>query len=251
MPFSHTQLLGTRIDALSWEQVLGRIVRWAQAGASRRVCLCNVHSLVTARRDAELALALADADLNSPDGAPLAWLMRRRGWPEQQRMSGPDMMWKVLEEAQRLQLPVFLLGGTPQTLERLVATLQASFPALPLAGHLSPPFRTLTDDDNRAIAERVNASGARILLVGLGCPKQEKWMAAQRGRVQAVMLGVGAAFDYHAGVIARAPLAWQRAGFEWLYRLLQEPTRLASRYLLTNALFLLSLPRELWRRPSG
>lgn len=251
MPSSHTQLLATRIDALSWEQAVGRIVRWAQAGASRMVCLCNVHSLVTARRDAELGRALADADLNSPDGAPLAWLMRRRGWPEQQRMSGPDMMWKVLEQAQRLQLPVFLLGGSPQTLDKLVDTLQASFPALPLAGHLSPPFRALSDEENAAIAERVNASGARILLVGLGCPKQEKWMASQRGRVQAVMLGVGAAFDYHAGVIARAPVAWQRAGFEWLYRLLQEPTRLASRYLLTNALFLLSLPRELWRRPSG
>lgn len=251
MPFSHTPLLGTRIDALSWEQAIGRIVRWAQAGASRMVCLCNVHSLVTARSDAELARALADADLNSPDGAPLAWLMRRRGWPEQQRMSGPDMMWKVLDEAQRLQLPVFLLGGSPSALEKLVVTLGSSFPALPLAGHLSPPFRALTDDENAAIAERVNASGARILLVGLGCPKQEKWMAAQRGRVQAVMLGVGAAFDYHAGVIARAPVGWQRAGFEWLYRLLQEPTRLASRYLLTNALFLLSLPRELWRRPSG
>lgn len=251
MPSSHTQLLATRIDALSWEQAVGRIVRWAQAGASRMVCLCNVHSLVTARRDAELGRALADADLNSPDGAPLAWLMRRRGWPEQQRMPGPDMMWKVLEEAQRLQLPVFLLGGSPQTLDKLVATLHASFPSLPLAGHLSPPFRALSDQENAAIAERVNASGARILLVGLGCPKQEKWMAAQRGRVQAVMLGVGAAFDYHAGVIMRAPVAWQRAGFEWLYRLLQEPTRLASRYLLTNVLFLLSLPRELWRRPSG
>jgi N-acetylglucosaminyldiphosphoundecaprenol N-acetyl-beta-D-mannosaminyltransferase len=251
MPSSHTQLLATRIDALSWEQAIGRIVRWAQAGGSHMVCLCNVHSLVTARRDAALARALADADLNSPDGAPLAWLMRRRGWPEQQRMSGPDMMWKLLGEAQHRQLPVFLIGGSPRTLDILVARLQASFPALTLAGQLSPPFRALSEDDNHAIAERVNASGARILLVGLGCPKQEKWMAAQRGRVHAVMVGVGAAFDYHAGVITRAPVAWQRAGFEWLYRLLQEPTRLASRYLLTNTLFLLALPRELWRRPSG
>lgn len=251
MPPSHTPLLGTRIDALSWEQALGRIVRWAQAGASRMVCLCNVHSLVTARHDPALAGALAEADLNSPDGAPLAWLMRRRGWPEQQRMSGPDMMWKVLQEAERLQLPVFLLGGTPATLERLVAVLQATFPSLILAGSLSPPFRALSEEEEQAIADTVNAAGTRILLVGLGCPKQEKWMASQRGRIRAVMLGVGAAFDYHAGVVRRAPPAWQRAGFEWLYRLAQEPARLASRYLVTNALFLLALPRELWRRSSG
>ncbi len=251
MPLRSTPLLGTRIDALSWEQAVGRIVRWAQAGASRMVCLCNVHSLVTASRDAALADALNTSDMNSPDGAPLAWLMRRRGWPEQQRLSGPDLMWKVLVEAERLQLPVFLLGGTPAVLDKLLLSLASAFPVLPVAGSLSPPFRALGDDENDRIADAINASGARILLVGLGCPKQEQWMAAQRGRISAVMLGVGAAFDYHAGTTLRAPLAWQRAGFEWLYRLAQEPARLARRYLVTNTLFLLALPRELWRRPPG
>ncbi len=251
MPFRSTKLLGTRIDALSWEQAAGRIVRWAQAGSSRMVCLCNVHSLVTARRDAALSGALAVSDMNSPDGAPLAWLMRRRGWPEQQRMSGPDLMWKVLGEAERLELPVFLLGGAPATLDKLLLSLAAAFPRLTVAGSLSPPFRELGDDENAQIAAAINASGARIVLVGLGCPKQEKWMAAQRGRIGAVMLGVGAAFDYHAGTTLRAPLAWQRAGFEWLYRLAQEPARLARRYLVTNTLFLLALPRELWGRPRG
>ncbi len=246
---SSTTVLGTRLDAMSWEQAAGRILRWAQSGSSRMVCLCNVHSLVSARHDQALAAALALSDLNSPDGAPLAWLMRRRGWPEQQRLSGPDLMWRLLGEAARLTLPVFLLGGTESTLERLQAALHSAFPALPLAGCLSPPFRVLDDTDNEQIAATVHASGARIVLVGLGCPKQEKWMASQRGRISAVMLGVGAAFDYHAGVLPRAPLAWQRLGLEWLYRLAQEPLRLASRYLLTNTLFLLSLPRELWRRP--
>ncbi len=246
-----TILLGTRIDAISWELAAGRIVRWAQSGASRMVCLCNVHSVVSARRDPALAAALALSDLNSPDGAPLAWLMRRRGWPEQQRLSGPDLMWRLLAEAERLQLPVFFLGGTAATLERLEARALAAFPQLPLAGSLSPPFRALDDEDNERIAATVHDSGARIVLVGLGCPKQEKWMASQRGRLRAVMLGVGAAFDFHAGLVTRAPLAWQRLGLEWLYRLAQEPVRLASRYLLTNTLFLLSLPRELWRRPPG
>lgn len=246
---SSSTLLGTRIDAMSWEQAAGRIIRWAQSGASRMVCLCNVHSLVSARRDPALATALAASDLNSPDGAPLAWLMRRRGWPEQQRLSGPDLMWRLLGEAARLDLPVFLLGATEPALERLRTVLQQAFPSLRLAGSLSPPFRPLDDTDNDQIAAVIQASGARIVLVSLGCPKQEKWMVSQRGRIPAVMLGVGAAFDYHAGILARAPLAWQRLGLEWLYRLWQEPVRLASRYLLTNTLFMLSLPRELWRRP--
>lgn len=246
---SSATLLGTRIDAMSWEQAAGRILRWAQSGASRMVCLCNVHSLVSARHDPALAAALALSDLNSPDGAPLAWLMRRRGWPEQQRLSGPDLMWRLLGEAARLQQPVFLLGGTTTTLDRLQTVLRSAFPALQIGGSLSPPFRALDDADNEQIITAIHASGARIVLIGLGCPKQEKWMAAQRGRLSAVMLGVGAAFDYHAGVLPRAPLAWQRLGLEWLYRLAQEPVRLASRYLLTNTLFLLSLPRELWRRP--
>lgn len=251
MPLRSAILLGIRIDAISWEQAIGRIVRWAQAGSSRMVCLCNVHSLVTASRAPQLAAALHGSDMNSPDGAPLAWLMRRRGWPEQQRLSGPDLMWTLLGEAERLQLPVFLLGGTPATLAQLSQRLASAFPQLPLAGSLSPPFRPLDEQDNERIADMIHASGARIVLVGLGCPKQEVWMAAQRGRISAVMLGVGAAFDYHAGTATRAPLAWQRAGFEWLYRLVQEPTRLARRYLVTNTLFLLALPRELWRRPHG
>ncbi len=243
-----TTLLGTRIDAISWEQAVGRIVRWAQSGTSRMVCLCNVHSLISAQRDPSLAEALALSDMNSPDGAPLAWLMRRRGWPEQQRLSGPDLMWRLLHEAERLQLPVFLLGGTATTLERLQAAAHAAFAQLPLAGSLSPPFRPLADDDNERIAAAVHDSGARIVLVGLGCPQQEKWMASQRGKIRAVMLGVGAAFDYHAGTLPRAPLAWQRLGLEWLYRLSHEPARLMRRYLLTNSLFLLALPGEIWKR---
>ncbi len=242
-------LLGTRIDALSWELALGRILRWAGARESRMVCLCNVHSLVSAGTDAGLRAALHGSDMNAPDGAPVAWLMRRLGWPEQQRLPGPDLMARLLAEAARLQLPVFLLGGTPETLTLLADHLQATLPALLLAGSLSPPFKPLREEDNALIADSIAASGAQLVLVGLGCPKQEKWMAAQRGRVPAVMIGVGAAFDYHAGTLRRAPAGWQRAGFEWLHRLLSEPSRLAGRYLLTNTLFLLALPFALWRRP--
>lgn len=242
-------LLGSPIDALSWEQALGRILRWASARQSRMVCLCNVHVVVSARRDETLARALQIADMSTPDGAPVAWLMRKIGWPEQQRISGPDLMWRLLAEAERLQLPVFLLGSTETTLARLTQRLQQVFPDLQIAGMLSPPFRELSAAEDAQMVEIINNSGARLLFVGLGCPKQEIWMAAQRDRIQAVMLGVGAAFDYHAGVLPRAPQSWQRLGLEWLYRLWREPSRLMKRYLITNSLFLLALPGELWRRP--
>jgi N-acetylglucosaminyldiphosphoundecaprenol N-acetyl-beta-D-mannosaminyltransferase len=242
-----TTILDTRIDALSWEQLLGRIVRWAQAGQSRIICLCNVHSVVTAKRDAALANALKRADINLPDGAPIAWLMRQRNWPEQQRLSGPDLMWQLMREAEKLALPVFLMGATPATLGRLKRVLGNAFPRLMIAGSLSPPFRPISELEQGSMADQINRSGARIVLIGLGCPKQEIWMAEHGNAISAVMIGVGAAFDYHAGSLRRAPAAWQRIGLEWLYRLLQEPRRLARRYLLTNTLFLLALPAELWR----
>ena len=242
-----TTILGTRIDALSWEQLLGRIVRWAQAGQSRMICLCNVHSVVTAKHDAVLANALKQADLNLPDGAPIAWLMRQRSWPEQQRLSGPDLMWQLMREAEKLQLSVFLMGATPATLGRLRGVLSNAFPRLMIAGSLSPPFRPLNELEHGGFVDQINRSGASIVLIGLGCPKQEIWMAECGNAISAVMIGVGAAFDYHAGSLRRAPPVWQRIGLEWLYRLLQEPRRLARRYLLTNTLFLLALPAELWR----
>jgi N-acetylglucosaminyldiphosphoundecaprenol N-acetyl-beta-D-mannosaminyltransferase len=240
-------LLGTRIDALSWEQALGRILRWAREKQSRMVCLCNVHVVVSARNDEALGRALQLADMLTPDGAPVAWLMRKTGWPEQQRISGPDLMWNLMAEAERLQLAIFLLGSTETTLARLTQRLQQVFPDLQIAGMLSPPFRRLSASEDEQMVEIINNSGARLLFVGLGCPKQEIWMAAQRDRVQAVMLGVGAAFDYHAGVLRRAPHSWQRLGLEWLYRLCREPSRLMKRYLITNSLILLALPGELWR----
>lgn len=243
----HTNILGTRIDALSWEQVLGRILRWTAEPCARVVCLCNVHSLTSTRADSALAQALNRADLNLPDGAPLAWLLRRRQWPEQQRMAGPDLMWRLLREAEKLALPIFLLGSTPATLGRLRRHLLRAFPHLIMAGIIAPPFRTLSATEHQGIAETINRSGARLVLVGLGCPKQEIWMNTQRDSLHAVLVGVGAAFDYHAGTLPRAPLTWQRIGLEWLYRLLQEPRRLARRYLLANVLFLLALPSELRR----
>ena len=243
------ELFGISIHALSWAQAESIIMQWTQEPRSHVVCACNVHSVISAKADPELTKALKSADMRIPDGAPLAWLMRKIGWPDQQRINGPDLMWKLLSAAERLQISVFLLGSTESTLNHLEKKLRIAFPKLPLAGQLSPPFRALTAKEDDELITIISDSGARLLFVGLGCPKQEKWMATHRQRLPMVMIGVGAAFDYHAGTLARAPIRWQRAGLEWLYRLAMEPKRLGCRYLVTNTLFLLALPGQLWRRP--
>jgi len=223
-------------------------MQWTQERQSRVVCACNVHSVISANADPELKLALTSADMRTPDGAPLAWLMRKIGWPDQQRINGPDLMWKLVSAAEQFQIPVFLLGSTESTLNHLEKKLRIAFPKLPLAGQVSPPFRALTAKEDDQLVALISSSGARLLFVGLGCPKQEKWMATHRHRLPMVMVGVGAAFDYHAGTLARAPIRWQGAGLEWLYRLAMEPKRLGRRYLITNTQFLLALPGQLWKR---
>lgn len=230
-------VLDSHIDALTWDECINRIATWATLRQSRYVTLCNVHSVVTASEDAEFRRVIEQADLALPDGAPIAWALRREGHPEQTRLSGPDLMWRYLAEAQRLKQRVFFYGSTPETLDKLRARIVAHFPRLQIAGMVSPPYRSLTPEEDQAHIDQINRSGAHVVFVGLGCPKQEGWMSAHRGRVHAVMLGVGAAFDYHAGTLARAPLWMQKAGLEWLHRLASEPRRLLKRYLHTNTVF--------------
>ncbi|WP_194721535.1 WecB/TagA/CpsF family glycosyltransferase [Noviherbaspirillum malthae] len=232
------------IDAVTWEEAVGQITRWGADHQSRYVCICNVHSVVTTTSDVEFKIAVNNADMATPDGAPIAWALRRLGHPMQERINGPDLMMKYLEEAERLDQVVFFYGSTESTLAKLRVTLARQFPRLRIGGTYSPPFRSLSLEEDEQIIEMINESGANVVFVGLGCPKQEKWMADHRGRVNAVMIGVGAAFDYHAGVIKRAPLWWQRNGLEWLYRLASEPRRLFKRYMVTNTLFVFGFLRQ-------
>ena len=154
-------------------------------------------------------------------------------------------MWRYCQQAASTGTSVFLLGSTEATLHALEQRLKAAFPQLRIAGLLSPPFRALTPAEDADLVERVNASGAGVVFVSLGCPKQERWMAEHRGRIHAVMLGVGAAFDFHSGLVRRAP-AWMRnAGLEWLHRLASEPGRLWKRYLSTNSAFIAGAIRQL------
>jgi len=245
---SRVVVVGAAIDALSWDAALGRIAAWSAVRDSRVVCICNAHSVVSAGQDAAFARVLADADLCTPDGAPVAWMLRRLGHAGQSRINGPDLMWRCCEMAAARGDSIYLYGGTQRTLALLQDRLRAAFPGLVIAGAVSPPFRPLTAEEDAAAVQAINASGASTVWVGLGCPKQELWMAAHRGRVQAVMVGVGAAFDYHAGTVVRAPVWMQQAGLEWLHRLASEPRRLWRRYLVTNTLFVLGAAAQLLRR---
>lgn len=239
------RVLGVPIDAISWEQGLERIRHWGQGHESCYVCITNVHSVVTAGQDPAFGEVVANADMATPDGAPVAWMLRKLGFPTQQRINGPDLMWKYCATAAERDESIFLYGSTDETLAILQQRLRAAFPALKIAGAISPPFRVLSAEEDAADVARINDSGAGTVWVSLGCPKQEKWMAAHRGRINAVMIGVGAAFDYHAGTIERAPLWMQRNGLEWLDRLLTEPGRLWKRYLVTNTLFVIGAIRQL------
>lgn len=252
MPFDSCRrtgdVLGAPIDVLTWRDALDRISDWARRRESRVVCICNVHSVVTARTDPDFGRVISEADMSTPDGYPVAWMLRRLGHAGQARINGPDLMWKYCAEASERGESIYLYGGAEATLDVLVPRLTSAFPGLRIAGIDSPPFRPLSDAEDEAAVERINASGAGVVFVSLGCPKQEKWMAAHRGRVRAVMIGVGAAFDYHAGTITRAPQWMQNAGLEWLHRLFSEPRRLWRRYLVTNTLFILAASAQLLRR---
>lgn len=237
-------VLGVQIDALSWDAALERMLDWARARESRYVTICNVHVVVSASRDESYREVINGSDMATPDGAPVAWMLRRLGFVNQSRISGPDVMWALCARAANENLPIYCFGSTAETLRSLETRLRAAFPAVRMTME-SPPFRALTDEEDAAAVERINAGGSGIVFVGLGCPKQEHWMAEHRGRVNAVMIGVGAAFDFHAGTVQRAP-SWMRDnGLEWLHRLASEPRRLWKRYMVTNTLFIVGAARQL------
>jgi N-acetylglucosaminyldiphosphoundecaprenol N-acetyl-beta-D-mannosaminyltransferase len=240
LPSRHS-VLGLPVDTVTGSQAAQIIFDWAARHESRTVCLCNTDSLVRGMRDERHARSLTSADLVLPDGAPVAWAAGEVEGHKQPRVPGPDLMWDCCARAADLRVPVFLYGGTPTTLDRLQQRLRASLPKIEIAGAISPPFRQLSPEEDTSIVDQINRSGAGLVWVGLGCPKQEAWLAAHRGPVHAVMLGVGAAFDFHAGTVKRAPEWMQHHGLEWLYRLGQDPRRLARRYLVGNSLFMIAV----------
>lgn len=246
-PPPHRTVLGMRVDATSYGDGARRVVGWAAERRGRYVCVANVHMTMEAHDDPGFRGLVNDADLVTPDGMPLVWVLRRLGVADATRVYGPTLTLHVCDLAAREGVPVGFYGGRPEAIERLVPHLRSRFPALRVAFAESPPFRPLTADEDAAVVSRIVGSGARILFVGLGCPKQERWMAAHRGQLPLVQLGVGAAFDFHAGLVRQAPPALQRAGLEWAFRLAMEPRRLAGRYLRHNPRFVWNVAGELLR----
>lgn len=254
-----TRLFGVRLHAGSAEQVQQTLLAWASQGRSATVCLANVDMLTRARHRPALAAALDEAALVLTDGMPLVWALRGLGGLSRpgtvERISGPSLTQALLAQAQAQGLPVYFYGGGTEELARLVQNLRHRFPGLLIAGAESPPLLPEEPPEDAAALARIRASGARLVFVGLGCPKQEFWMRRHAPRLDAVCLGVGYAFPLLAGTQKRAPAWMQRSGLEWLHRLVQEPGRLWKRYLIGNSQFLglclTALPGALLRRLRG
>ena len=239
-------VLGIPVDVLGGTDALDRIFHWASRNDSRIVCACDAHSIAHALRNPGHAETIAFADMVVPDGAPVAWVLRRKGHRDQGRISGPDLMWECCRRASQDATPLLLYGSTPSTLLRLEQRLRAAFPAINVVESISPPFSELSAEEDAAMVDRINSSGARIVWVGLGCPRQEAWLRSHKNRICAVMIGVGAALDFHAGVVKRAPSWMQRHGLEWFHRILQDPRRLTKRYLVSNTMFIMACLGPRW-----
>jgi N-acetylglucosaminyldiphosphoundecaprenol N-acetyl-beta-D-mannosaminyltransferase len=244
-PVEARRIVGMRVDATSYSHAAEEILRWARLGESRYVCVATVNNVIEARDDPGYGAVMEGADLVTPDGMPLVWGLRLLGVPSATRVYGPDLTPAVCEQAAEQGIPVGFYGGAEDVLRELTANLSRRFHGLRIVYQFSPPFRPSTPDEERRTIDDLDRSGARILFVGLGAPKQERWMAAHRGKVNAVMLGVGAAFDFLAGNKRQAPRLLQNLGLEWLYRLLHEPRRLWKRYLLRNPKFVALFVAEL------
>jgi N-acetylglucosaminyldiphosphoundecaprenol N-acetyl-beta-D-mannosaminyltransferase len=238
-------IIGSRVDAVSYEEATAKIIEWSQERKGRFVCAAPVHSVLIGHDSAEHRGALAAADLVTPDGAPVAWALRKLGCHGQRRVSGPDLMLRVLDDAAKKGIPVGLFGSSQKCIDLLKVRLPEKAPGLNIVYAVSPPFHALSEEEDKAVHCQIKDSGARILFVALGCPKQELWMAEHRDKVDCVMVGVGAAFDMHAGLIRRAPRWMRDIGLEWLFRLVFQPRRLFYRYLVYCPRFFVLFAKQL------
>jgi N-acetylglucosaminyldiphosphoundecaprenol N-acetyl-beta-D-mannosaminyltransferase len=237
MTLASREVLGMRVDATSYEDASRRVVRWAHEQRSAYVCVATVHMVMEAFDSEAFQRIVNGADLVTPDGMPLVWALKSLGIRDASRVYGPDLLPEVVELAAEENVPIGLYGGTQESLESFVRVLKARYPKIEIVCRIAPPFRPLTTEEDEAVTREIVASGARILFVGIGCPKQERWMVAHKERISAVMLGVGAAFDFHTGRVRQAPRWMQGAGLEWAFRLAMEPRRLWKRYAKHNPRF--------------
>lgn len=242
-------VLGVHVGVLTPETLLEEVCSIIDEGAHTYVTFTGVHGVMESQRDQVLMSVFNGAGISAPDGMPMVWAGRWAGIPGGARCYGPDCMLDLCRLAAEKRWPIFLYGGKVGVAETLADNLMMKFPNLIVAGTLTPPFRALTEEEIEDEISTINESRARFVFVGLGAPKQERWMAERVSRLQAnALFGVGAAFDFHTGLVRQAPLWVQRIGMEWFYRLCTEPRRLASRYLRNNPAFIARIVRRRPRR---
>lgn len=248
-------ILGVLVSIVDYDSATAMIVRAASKKESRAVSALAVHGVMTGALNSDHRNRLNAFDMLAPDGQPVRWalnLLARAGLRD--RVYGPELMLRTCAAAAQAGVGVYLYGSRRDVVERLAAQLRERFPGLGIVGIQPSRFREVTTEEDQTDVEGIHASGAGIVFVGLGCPRQERWAFEHRGRVHAVMVCVGAAFDFHAGLLRQAPQAMQRIGLEWLFRLAVEPRRLWRRYLLLNPLFVLLLAAQwlgVWRPRVG
>ena len=252
-PVPSAEVLGVELGLIDYEGTLDWIDAAVAARRRAYICVAAVHTVMACAEDPELRAAVAGGDFTVPDGQPLVWALRALGHKLGDRVYGPELMDRACARAAETGQKMYLYGGRNQgALAQLTRTLRLRYPGLKIVGGFAPAFRPLTEAEEDMIARDIDRSGADIVWVGIGVPKQEKWMARMRPRLQApVLIGVGAAFDFHAGLVPQAPVTMQRCGLEWLYRMVQEPRRLWKRYARYNPLFVLGFARQYARHKTG
>jgi exopolysaccharide biosynthesis WecB/TagA/CpsF family protein len=239
-------VLGVEISATNYDDLVRSLIAAARRGQSALVSFLPVHGVVTAALDPRYRYHINAFDVVAPDGQPVRWAINsfhKLRLPD--RVCGPETMLRLCQRAAENGIGIYLYGSTEATLNRLRANLEDRFPSIRIVGIESPPFRELTPEENLAVVERINNSGAGFVFIGLGCPRQDFFAYNNRNRIKPVQMCVGAAFDFHAGNKKMAPGWMQRSGLEWIYRLAQEPRRLWKRYLVTNTAFILLITRRM------
>lgn len=232
------EIMGVNLAAINMPWLIKFTKKYIKELSGNYMCVSNVHTTVMSYEDASYCAVQNGGIMAIPDGGPLSSVGRKRGFSEMERTTGPDYLKEVLKISAEEGYRHYFYGSTEETLQKLQETLEKDYPGVQVAGMYSPPFRPLSEEENKAIVQNINETKADFVWIGLGAPKQERWMAEHQGEIEGFMVGVGAAFDYLAGNIERAPMWMQKANLEWLYRLMQEPKRLFKRYFYTNTKFI-------------
>jgi N-acetylglucosaminyldiphosphoundecaprenol N-acetyl-beta-D-mannosaminyltransferase len=246
--YTESDILDVPVANLDYDGVVDKVIGWTRSNKHRYIGVCNVHSITSSTWDSRLREALRCSDMNTADGMPLVWMQKLLGYGQASRVYGPTLMLKILEKAASRGLRMAFYGGHPDRLSILIHNLTEKFPGINIVEAISPPFRPLNPVEDATYTRMLKDAHPDIIWVGIGCPKQEVWMREHSRKIPGVMIGVGAAFDFHAGAVLQAPWFVQKVGMEWFFRLCCEPRRLFKRYISTNPVFMYKAACQLTKK---